>query len=154
MKKEMEEIIRENYGDIYKYCFRHLNRKGEAEDMTQEIFLRFLTHREQYREYGKIKNYLYVIAGNAVKDYWKKHREQPGRAEEEDEKSGDMDEVLERVRVRAALDALEEQEREMIILRYYQELRIRDIGRIMDMPPSTVRLRLKKAESKLREQLA
>ena len=34
MKKEMEEIIRENYGDIYKYCFRHLNRKGEAEDMT------------------------------------------------------------------------------------------------------------------------
>ena len=71
MKKEMEEIIRENYGDIYKYCFRHLNRKGEAEDMTQEVFLRFLTHREQYREYGKIKNYLYVIAGNAVKDYWK-----------------------------------------------------------------------------------
>ena len=36
MKKEMEEIIRENYGDIYKYCFRHLNRKGEAEDMKAQ----------------------------------------------------------------------------------------------------------------------
>ena len=53
-----------------------------------------------------------------------------------------------------ALDELEPEEREMIILRYYQDMRLKDIACIMDIPVSTVRYRLKQTESKLRDKLA
>ena len=68
----IEDLICGNYEDIYKYCYRLLKNKTLAEDVTQEVFLKFISSMERYREYGKMKNYLYVIAGNAVRDYLKK----------------------------------------------------------------------------------
>ena len=72
-----DRLIRENYADIYAYCFRHLGHRETAEDLTQETFLRFLRNVERYREYGKIKNYLYVIAGNVIRDHYRKPKELP-----------------------------------------------------------------------------
>ena len=55
--------------------------------------------------------------------------------------------------VQEALSVLEKTEKEIVILRYYQDLRIKDISRIMGMPASTVRYRLKAAERILKEKL-
>lgn len=45
---------------------------------------------------------------------------------------------------------MDELDRELLILRYYQELRIKDISIILDMPASTVRYKMKSAEKKLK----
>ena len=52
-----------------------------------------------------------------------------------------------------ALSALEKTEKDIVILRYYQDLRIKDISRITGIPLSTVRYKLKRAEAILRERL-
>ena len=49
----------------------------EAEDLTQEVFTRFFSNLYRYKEYGKVKNYLYTIAGNTVKNYYKKKKDIP-----------------------------------------------------------------------------
>ena len=46
--------------------------QAEAEDLTQETFLRFMENIASYQHIGKAKNYLYVIAGNLCKNYAKK----------------------------------------------------------------------------------
>ena len=56
----LEKLITDNYEPIYKYCCRHLNQRQAAEDITQETFLKFLNSLDNYRDYGKIRNYLYV----------------------------------------------------------------------------------------------
>ena len=61
--------------------------------------------------------------------------------------------AAERVGVREALAALESPDREIVILRYYQELKLKDIAVVMGMPASTVRYRLKAAEKELRRRL-
>lgn len=173
----IEDLICENYEDIYKYCYRLLRNKMLAEDITQEVFLKFMNSMERYREYGKMKNYLYVIAGNAVRDYLKKastlyetavdiQEEYPGRqggSLHENTGStggsdrvtpwenGEIDRLIDRIQVVEALDALEPAEQELIILRYYQEMRLKDIAAVMEMPVSTARYRLKQAEKILRE---
>ena len=48
------------------------------------------------------------------------------------------------------LASMDELDRELLILRYYQELRIKDISIILDMPVSTVRYKMKSAEKKLK----
>ena len=52
----------------------HINDPYEAEDLTQEVFTRFFSNLYRYKEYGKVKNYLYTIAGNTVKNYYKRKR--------------------------------------------------------------------------------
>lgn len=174
-----ENLIAENYGDIYKYCYRLLKDKILAEDITQDVFLKFMNSMERYHEYGKMKNYLYVIAGNAVRDYLKKastvYETATDIQEEAFRKNAsslrgnqgnpavsygtashgvkEIDGLLDRIVVMEALDALEPEERELIILRYYQEMRLKDIAAVMEMPVSTARYKLKQAEKILREKL-
>ena len=62
----------------------------------------------------------------------------------------DVEYAAERVEIREALAALDSPDREIVILRYYQELKIKDIAAVMNMPASTVRYRLKTAEKELR----
>lgn len=62
-----ERLVRKYYPSIYQYCLLHIYDTYEAEDLTQEVFVRAFASLERYREYGKVKNYLYTIAGNVVK---------------------------------------------------------------------------------------
>lgn len=153
-KEYADRLIRENYADIYVYCFRHLGHRETAEDLTQETFLKFLRTAERYREYGKIKNYLYVIAGNAIRDHYRKPKEIPMEKDLSAERNPipdpDVEYAAERVEIREALAALDSPDREIVILRFYQELKVKDIAGVMNMPASTVRYRLKTAEKELR----
>ena len=71
-----ERLVRKYYPSIYQYCLLHIYDTYEAEDLTQEVFARAFASLDRYREYGKVKNYLYTIAGNVVKNYYKKKKEQ------------------------------------------------------------------------------
>lgn len=68
-EEKIEDLIRKYYSDIYKYCFFHLGNRETAQDITQEVFFKFLKSLDTYREYGKLKNYLYVVAKHTINDY-------------------------------------------------------------------------------------
>ena len=71
----MEILIKKYYRDIYTYCFCRVEDRQTAQDLTQEVFLRFLQNLDSYEHTGKLKNYLYVTAGNLIKDHYKKRKE-------------------------------------------------------------------------------
>lgn len=64
-----------------------------------------------------------------------------------------IDKKLMQMSIWEALDSLDDLDKEIIILRYYQELRIKDISQIIDIPASTVRYKLKNAEKTLKNRL-
>ena len=68
----LEAWVRDNYEDIYVYCYCNVRNREDAQDITQNVFLSFLSSLGRYVEYGKLKNYLFVIARNKIKDHWKK----------------------------------------------------------------------------------
>ena len=41
-EEKVEDLVRKYYSDIYKYCFFHLGNKETAQDITQDVFLKFL----------------------------------------------------------------------------------------------------------------
>ncbi len=151
----LEKLITDNYESIYKYCYYHLNQRQAAEDITQEVFLKFLNNLDNYRDYGKIRNYLYVIAGNLIRNYFRKPKETCVEELRDFEETAPdhADDILDRLMVMDALSTLEKTEKDIVILRYYQELRLRDISRILGIPASTVRYKLKIAEKQLRNRL-
>ena len=70
-------FIHKYYSDILRYCTYHCHDSEEAKDLTQDTFLRFFSGFASYSHRGKAKNYLYTIAGNLCKNYYRQPRGQP-----------------------------------------------------------------------------
>ena len=74
-EKAVEAFVTKYYSQILRYCRYHVSDYGYAEDITQEAFERFFRSLSQYRHYGRAANYLYVIAGNLCRDFYRKSME-------------------------------------------------------------------------------
>lgn len=134
--------IDEQYDKIYRYCFLRVKHRETAEDLTQETFLRYLEH-PQYLSIDKTLQLLYTIAGNLCTDEFRKRQasEMP-----DDIVSGENIEeaVLSSFSLQQALDRLSEEDREIILLRYINEVPVNVIGRLYGISRFAVNRRIRK----------
>ena len=144
----IESFVRKYYQKILRYCHLHIKDSGFAEDLTQETFARFFRTLHQYQHYGKAANYLYVIAGNLCRDYYRKPEELP--MEELPEHPVCLMESLDlRMDVHMALERLPQELREVTILYFFQEVRQKEIARILGISLPLVKYRIKRAKELL-----
>lgn len=150
-------FIRKHYEEILKYCNYHCLDASYAEDLTQETFLHFFEKLSDYRYMGKTRNYLYTIAGNLCRNYYKKIKESlfEELSMEVQNNSGqsEADKILNKITVEAALNSLPEELREVIILYYFQELKLAEISDTLRIGLPLVKYRIKQARKRLEELL-
>lgn len=150
-----DAFVRKYYGDILKYCTFHCADRKEAEDLTQETFVRFFAKLSEYRYQGKTKNYLYTIAANLCKNAFAKRA--PLTAEEETlealgERAADAENAATtHLLLEWALGQLPPEQREVVILHYYQDLKQREIAEILEIGLPLVKYRLRQAKLRLSE---
>ena len=145
--------IEEQYDKLLRYCYMKLSDRTLAEDVTQEAFIRFLESRS-YRDEGKEMAYLYTIAANLCTDCFRRRKEEPVEALAELPEPGDhLQNVVERITVERALERLEPEEREVVVLRYNAELPVGDIGKILGLSRFAVHRRISSAMKKLRKEM-
>ena len=128
-----ERLVRKYYPSIYQYCLLHIYDTYEAEDLTQEVFARAFASLDRYREYGKVKNYLYTIAGNVVKNYYKKKKDIPLEELPEVETENRVEMVGIRLDIEQEVRKLPEELREVAILSFFQELKQREIAELLQI---------------------
>ena len=146
----IEDFVRKYYPVILRYCHLHIQDFGFAEDLTQETFARFFRTLSQYQHYGKAANYLYVIAGNLCRDYHRKQEEIP--VEELPEQPVYQMETLDlRLDVHRALKQLPPELREVTILYFFQELKQKEIARILGIGLPLVKYRVRRAKELLEQ---
>lgn len=147
-EEALETFVTKYYPAILKYCRLHIDDHGYAEDMAQETFARFFRTLKQYRHYGKAANYLYVIAANACRDYYRSSRELPmERLPEGTDKRAESPETL--VEVRAALGSLPDELREVAVLYFVQERKQKDIAAVLGISLPLVKYRVGRARELL-----
>ena len=124
-------LVHKYYDSVYFYCVRRCYGDCDiASDLTQDIFLKLVESLPRYRFIGKFQNYLYTMAVNTCNNYLKKrHIEQIELADNftTDLDTSLIDEILHDERketVQKALDLLPEIQREVVILRYYHDLKV------------------------------
>lgn len=143
--------INDQYDKIFRYCFYKIHDRDIAEDLTQDTFLRFL-ESPHYRDIGKELHYLYTIAGNLCKDAF--HRR---TAEELDENIADdkdyEDFILTNVALGNAIKNLPEEDKEIIILRYINDVPIGVLGELFGMSRFRMSRRIKGILRHLRQTL-
>lgn len=141
------------YDKIYRYCYFKLNNAAVAEDITQETFLRFLENGT-YKENGKALNYLYTIARNLCIDEFRK-RVQSELPEDLEDRTGGMEEnIVDGLVMRQALLKLLPAERELVLLRFVNEVPVKVLCELQGCSRFALNRRLKQILKKLREYLA
>lgn len=155
-----DTLVRKYYRSIYQFCYRRL--KGDADaaaDITQDVFLKLLENIQSVRMLGKFRNYLLTIAVNTCNNYFKK--EKPAYVDLEtldiaDETDSSLEKVIRKenqAAVRKAIDELPDYQKEVIILRFYYDLKIKEIAAITKSNTATVKSRLLQGEKKLKRYL-
>lgn len=144
----LEKIIRKYYDEIFLYCFHHVGNRAAAEDLCQDTFVSFIEHYEEYRHIGKTKNYLYTIAGNKCKDFYRKKVPIPM---EELPEQGTGECLEELAVIREMVTGLPDELREAVIMRYFQNLKYTEIASILKISPSLAKYRVKKGLEQLSE---
>lgn len=143
--------VNEHYDKIYRYCYFKLKNEQQAEDVTQEAFLRFF-ESSHYKDAGRPLAYLYTIARNLCVDEFRKI--QTEELQEEVGQSGFEDSVIERENLRQALKGLTKEEEELLMLRYVNELPFSDLCRMYDKSRFALYRELKGITKKLERGLS
>lgn len=145
----MPADLKEQYDKISRYCFFKIHNEYIAEDLTQETFLRYFS-QNTYLEHGKQMAYLYTIARNLCINYYKKEKWEELL---EDVSVDNMGNLEMNIVVRQAVNRLPEELQELILLRFVNELSIKEIAFIMNLSRFSVRRRMNNALEKLNELL-
>ena len=152
----LDLFVHKYYGEILKYCGYHCADRAYAEDLTQETFVHFFAKLSKYQYRGKTKNYLYTIAGNLCRDFYRKARELPAeeQALQENIEAEDCSmeySILNKLMIESALGQLSDELREIVILYFFQELKLAEIADILGISLSLVKYRVRQSKILLKE---
>jgi RNA polymerase sigma-70 factor (ECF subfamily) len=145
-----EELYGRYRGPLYGFFRRRLNGDQRAEDLTQETFLAVIRAANRYTPSALVRTYLYGIAMNVLAAERRKIAKDspPGKESPEPATQEAPNSVL---WIRQALEKLGDSEREILMLREYEQLSYAEIADLMDLPINTVRSRLFRARMALKE---
>lgn len=65
-KGAFEELVKRHYKDVFAYCYRRTGNREDAEDLTQEVFLKLVKAIYKYRHTGNFRNFIFTVAAWAV----------------------------------------------------------------------------------------
>ena len=162
----MTQLVGRFERPLFRFLFQLTNDAQLAEDIFQECFLRLHRSRGAYRHGQPLKPYLYRIALNAFHDTRTK-RGRPTVSLDDpapltsppsplscEERGSDVSERTEtKDQLRAALASLPENEREVVVLRVFEDLTFQEIARIQDIPVPTAKSRMLYALRRMRPAL-
>jgi RNA polymerase sigma-70 factor (ECF subfamily) len=153
---------------VYGYVRRLLREEHLAEDVTQDIFMHVQKSLPSYDPNRELRPWVFTIATNKVRDYWRSRRHKDSRRElsVDDEAGADIAVSKQRgpieeiefgevsAAVAQAIDEMPEIMRSTFVLRYYEGLSFEAIGRMVDRNETAIRKRYSRALDELRQRLA
>ncbi len=156
--RNVQSLVEEHYGSLYRYAYRLSGSSADAEDLTQDTFCQAQLKLEQLRQWDRAKSWLFSILRNA---FLRRLRDSKQQNSVSLEGVGDLAEPLsgpdldiDPDRLQEALNELPEVFRTPIILYYFEDFSYRDIAEQMDLALGTVMSRLARAKAYLRQRLA
>jgi RNA polymerase sigma-70 factor (ECF subfamily) len=162
-----ESIVRRYARPIFRLTYRYAGRREEAEDLTQEIFLRIYENLCTYRaESGTFNSWVYRLGRNLIIDRWRHTRFlrqcggplEDAAAEMEDQTSPSPHRSFEQREaarlVRAGLRNLSPENQEAVILCDLQGMGYQEMSAVLGVPEGTVKSRISRGRLALARELS
>jgi RNA polymerase sigma-70 factor (ECF subfamily) len=158
-----EELVRRHTRRVYNLCYRFTGNRAEAEDLSQEVFLRIYRTLASYRSaYGGFATWLTSVTRNLLVDHYRRTRrdritdsievampklEEKHSAAHPPDRAALLNELSRQVQ--SALSQLSPELREAVILRDLQGLDYREVQEVLNVPEGTVKSRINRGRIEL-----
>ena len=158
-----EELVRQHTRHVYALCYRFTGGAAEAQDLTQDVFLRVFRTLKSFRSAeGSFGTWLARVTRNLLIDHYRRTRQEritdpieeqlptldlKGTVADQPDQAlagREASEVLQ-----SALQKLSPELREAVILRDLQEMEYREIAQVLDIPEGTVKSRINRGRTEL-----
>ncbi len=167
-ERAFEAIVRMYEVRVYSYAYHLLGNREDAQEISQETFIKLWNALPDFREEASLSTYLLRIVKNACLDFLRKKKEAVLPLNELSSEGEEYDRGLtddnpehnpaeafarkEQIEtVRRAIAALPDDAREILVLREFQNLTYAEIAAILELEEGTVRSRLNRARIKLKK---
>ncbi len=142
---------------IFSYILRIIKNYDDAEELTFETFIRFFKSIRSFDKTKPLSPFLLSIAHNLVIDFLRKNKIDYEYIDEMHTTSVDFVEKYKKEKrlqsLEQALEKLAPIDREIIILFHKEEFSYQEIGKILNLPVTTIKTRLHRARNRLKELL-
>jgi RNA polymerase sigma-70 factor (ECF subfamily) len=165
--KSYEKLMNRYKKNVYYIALRILNNENDAEDATQECFMKAFASLDKYEAKFAFSTWLYKIASNTCVDIFRKkkietlsitsstHDEEGNEIQISDTKFLTPDNGLEKKErkeiINKIVNSLPERYKILIELRYYEELSYDEIAKVTNLPLGTVKAQLNRAKAILQD---
>lgn len=150
---------------IFRHCLLRVSSRPQAEELTQEVFVRVWEYLSSGEEIRNLKGFFYKVATNLITDYYRMRAQNlefslERLLEDRQEPPSSLDDILRYevhetlAEVERVLSGLKPEYREIVLLRYVEELETEEIAEVLGISFGAVYVRLHRALKALRTKLA
>jgi len=142
---------------IFNFLATLTKDKDEAEDLTQNVFLRMIKYRNSFKDDSRFQPWIYQIARNVFSDFYKSQKNHKNTIDveklsdhipdPEDSKSMQEKEEL----LHACLARLSDDERQLLVLTRFQHMKYEEVAHVMETTVANIKVKVHRAIGKLRE---
>lgn len=155
-REAFELLVRRHQDRIYRLAMTLVYAPSDAADATQEVFLRAIKGLKEFRFRASPFTWLYRTTKNVCLELNRKHHpgREPESAIEADIEDGMVDHFSDKqcaAAIRSLIAGLPERQRDVVLLRYFEELSVKDTATVLGCRPGTVKALLHKAKAGLRK---
>jgi len=153
-KERLEQIFRDYYQLIYRVAFSQVKNHADAEDITQEVFLKIIRHDMRYQSMEHERAWIVRVTVNLCRDLLKSkwHKTSVSMEEVSEAQRGSCENFTEiQDDMMWAVLQLPEKYRNCLYLFYYEDYSIKEIAQSLEMPENTVKTNLKRGRQALKE---
>jgi|SRR3989344_888814 len=147
------------YGEaIFRYCLFRVFDRERAKDLMQETFTRTWEYLEKGKEVENMRAFLYKVAHNLCvnefirpKAYSLDEMKEKIDFDPKDDKTVSLERDAEVVLLVEKMRLLSKDERDLLTMRYVDDLAVSEIAQLLDMIPNTVSVKIRRAEESLKK---
>lgn len=160
--KQLEQRFLEAYelysDAIFRYCFFRVYQKQDAEELTQEAFIKTWNYLSEGKPIDNLRAFLYQVTRNLIID--RKRKERPSVSIEELFEVGielegphqkNIQTILEQKELLEQLDRLEDEQKELLLLRFIQGYTPKEIANLLQETPNVISVRITRAKQALHQ---
>jgi RNA polymerase sigma-70 factor (ECF subfamily) len=158
---EFEAFVLGYQKQAFSVAYRITGSVEDAQDAVQEAFVRAFRSREDFRGEAAVTTWFHRVVVNAALDVMRKRKGLPIVVEELPDRAGDSDPRPEesarraeiRERIRQAVHRLPERQREVFLLKHFENMSVKEVGIALGLAEGTVKVHLSRAVNTLKEEL-
>jgi RNA polymerase sigma factor (sigma-70 family) len=149
------ELVRRYAGLVYSVAKRRLANATQAEDITQIVFIRLAKALPKVQSHGELVAWLHRTTINVAIDTWRSETRRRAREQQAVVMEPAINAVWEEIspRLDEALNQLNDQDRQAVLLRFFGRKTMRDVGAALGVSEDAAKMRVSRAVDRLRTQL-